>query len=71
MEYLAIIATRNRLTHLSQSIGGFATASLQNTGNPTRFEDDDEECAEFSARSAMLTWNSMNVKRIEGMDVNY
>ena len=58
MENLAIKATWKRSNHLSPSILGLVVASLQNTGNPTRCDDEKDVEVEFSARRAMLTWNS-------------
>ena len=59
IEYLAIIATANRLTHSSHFIPGVFDASCQNSGNPTSKElvvvefaecDDDDD----DVRSAKL-----------------
>ena len=54
-EYLAIMATWKRSSHLSQSVVGFAVKSFQNTGNPTICDNEVVEEDEFSAHSAMVT----------------
>ena len=71
MEYLAIKATWKRPNHLSQSIVVFVVVSFQNTGNPKRCDDEEDVKEEFSARSAMLTWNSqVELKTEKGTIVN-
>ena len=71
IEYLAIIATWKRSSHSSQSIIGLILLSRENTGRPTRCDNEVARSVKeefFAARSAMLTIDSEQLQKIRGLN---